>query len=123
MASKTILVADDNRFIRILVRAALGPLECDVIEAEDGQEALDAVRAHHPDVLLLDVVMPRMSGFDVLEAVRADHAYDDMVIAMLTTSATQVDIKHGKDAGANDYIVKPFDNSVLRSTVKSLLQI
>ena len=121
MQDKTVLVADDNEFIRVLVRAALKPLGCSVIEAEDGEVALQMVEGTTPDAILLDVVMPRMNGFQVLEELRSGPKAVDCPIAMLTTAASESDIAHGVDAGADAYIVKPFDKDELRQTVREML--
>ncbi len=121
MERKTVLVADDNKFIRMLVLAALRPLEIDILEATDGQEALDAACEHAPDLILLDVVMPHMSGFDVLEALRSDAATADYPVAMLTTAASEQDRALGAQHHVASYIVKPFDKDELRGTVAGLL--
>jgi len=121
MDGTTILVAEDNAFIRTLVKAALGPLGCEIVEAVDGEDALSAVSQHNPDIILLDVVMPKLNGFDVLEILRGDKYGLTCPIVMLTTSASQADMEHGARSGATAYLVKPFDKDELRDTVASLL--
>ncbi|MDH4140111.1 MAG: response regulator [Coriobacteriia bacterium] len=120
--AKKILIADDNTFIRTLVKAALKPLGCEMIEAVDGEEAVRAAEEHDPDLILLDVVMPKMNGFEALEAIRAQRPASHLPIVMLTTAATEADVRRGRDAGANDHIVKPFEKTALRDTVAGLLK-
>jgi CheY-like chemotaxis protein len=118
----TILIADDNSFIRTLVRAALRPLGCDVVEATDGEEAVRAAHEHDPAIILLDVVMPNLDGFGALEALRsAEHGFTGPIV-MLTTAATKADFDHGEQSGADAYIVKPFEKDELRDTVQRLLE-
>jgi two-component system response regulator AdeR len=118
---KTILVAEDSDMIRRLVVAALAPLECTVIEARDGDEAVALATAHLPDLILLDVVMPGMDGFSVLETLRDGGHCPDCAVVMLTTAASQQDHERAEQAGADGYIVKPFEKDELRGTVKAML--
>lgn len=121
MTEPTVLVADDNRLIRMLIRASLTPLGCRLIEAQDGQEALDMAIEQNPDVLLLDVMMPRMHGYDVFEAVRANRALDSCRVIMLTAAAANLETLESEHSGADGYILKPFDKDELRETVRALL--
>lgn len=121
MTAKRILVVDDNRLIRVLVAAALKPLECEIIEAVDGGEAVTTALACDPDLILLDVVMPVASGFEVLATLRDDPNGPECPIIMLTTAASDQDIDGALEHGANAYVVKPFDNTELRHTVARLL--
>lgn len=123
MSDKTVLVADDNRLIRMLVKTALNPLDVEVIEAEDGDRAVEAAVALKPDLILLDVIMPGRNGFEVLEALRADAACTGCRVVMLTTAGSAGDLEHGRLSGADDYIVKPFEAKELRNTVAGLLGI
>ncbi len=120
--TKKVLIADDNLFIRTLVKAALAPMGYELLEAVDGEDAVRAAQEYAPDLILLDVVMPRMNGFEALVAIRERTPATDCAIAMLTTSATEADMQRSRDAGANGYIVKPFDKTDLRETVKTLLE-
>ncbi|MDP2183594.1 MAG: response regulator [Actinomycetota bacterium] len=122
MGTKRILIADDNRFIRTLVRAALSSLGHEIIEAVDGQEACDLAFSCEPNLIILDVVMPHMSGFEVLERIRTTDGAPTCPIAMLTTAATPGDHKHADEFGAEGYITKPFDNAELRQKVTELLE-
>jgi len=121
VTAKRILVVDDNRLIRVLVAAALKPLECEIIEAVDGGEAVTTALTCDPDLILLDVVMPVASGFEVLAALRENPDGPKCPIIMLTTAASDKDIDGALDHGANAYVVKPFDHTELRHTVARLL--
>lgn len=121
MVDPTVLIADDNRLIRMLVRAALTPLGCRLIEAADGNEALSIATEQQPDVILLDVMMPEMHGYDVLAALRANAAFEDCRILMLTAAAADLDALKTEHTGADGYMLKPFDKDELRETVRALL--
>lgn len=122
MAPGKVLLVDDDKFMRMLATAALKPLGCEILEAIDGESAVAAAREHRPDVIILDVVMPRMDGFAVLDALRHDEATRDIAILMVTTAGTSADVKHGADEGADGYIVKPFNHAELRAKVSQLLE-
>ncbi|MBS3974783.1 MAG: response regulator, partial [Actinobacteria bacterium] len=92
MQNKTILIADDNTFIRRLVSVALQPLGCTLIEAVDGEDTLRVIEAQRPDLVLLDLVMPKLSGFEVLEIIRATPKTADLTVIMLTTAAAASDL-------------------------------
>ncbi len=121
MAPKRVLVVDDNRLIRALVAAALKPLDCEIVEASDGAEGIAKAMECDPDLILLDVVMPLASGFQVLSTLRDDPAGPECPIVMLTTSSTDRDIDNALDHGADAYVVKPFEHTELRATVARLL--
>jgi len=121
MAAKRILVVDDNRLIRVLIAAALKPLECEIVEATDGGEAVTLAMQCNPDLILLDVVMPVANGFEVLAKLREAPDGPTCPIVMLTTSASDNDIDNALDHGANAYVVKPFDHTDLLHTVTRLL--
>lgn len=121
VAPKKILVVDDNRLIRVLIAAALKPLECEIVEAVDGGEAFNIAMECAPDLILLDVVMPIASGFEVLARLRQAPDGPTCPIIMLTTAASDSDIDNALDHGANAYVVKPFEHAELRHTVARLL--
>jgi two-component system chemotaxis response regulator CheY len=108
------LVIDDSRAVRLIIGNILRELGIDVLEAADGVEALDQLR-RHPDteLLLVDWNMPRMNGFDFLRTVRADHAYDRARILMVTSEAQGDQVARALGAGANEYLMKPFNKDVL----------
>lgn len=116
-----ILIADDNRQIRMLVAAALRSLGHELLMAEDGEEALEMATASPPDLVLLDVQMPGLDGFEVLRFLRARPETAVMKVVMLTADAQAVDKLRGAELGADGYVVKPFSPSALRETVRRVL--
>jgi|DewCreStandDraft_5_1066085.scaffolds.fasta_scaffold00026_32 CheY-like chemotaxis protein len=122
MGVKKILLADDDRHLRKLVSATLeGDPEYVVLQASDGAETLEKARREHPDLILLDVSMPHMNGFEVCRQLRADPATADIPIVMLTAAANAADREAGRAAGATDYFVKPFSPLSLLRRVSELL--
>ena len=117
----TVLVAEDEPHLLRLVQFRLEREGYDVVTATDGQSALDSVYDHLPDVCLLDVVMPRRSGWEVLTELRADARSRDLKVIMLTARATEADIETGERLGADDYITKPFSGQDLRTRVAAQL--
>jgi DNA-binding response OmpR family regulator len=121
MAGEKILVADDNRQIRMLVSAALRSGGYLILEADDGEVALQTAIAEIPDLILLDVTMPKLDGFEVLHFLHKRPETAGCKVIMLTTAGTAADIKHGLDEGAYDYLVKPFEPAHLREAVAKAL--
>ena len=122
MTAPAILVVDDlARNIRLL-EALLEPRGYEVISAESGEEALERVRSQRVDLVLLDVVMPGMSGFEVCQRLRADESTRFLPVVMITASDER-DKTEAIDAGADDFIAKPFDQAELLARVRSLLRI
>jgi two-component system, OmpR family, phosphate regulon response regulator PhoB len=117
----TILLAEDDPDIRHLVTAKLSRSGFEVIETGDGAEALAAVRRHHPDLVLLDLRMPRLDGIEVLRALRADPATARLPILILTARAHPLDVERGEEAGATDYILKPFSPRELVRRIEDAL--
>ncbi|MBA4370195.1 MAG: hypothetical protein C0418_01275 [Coriobacteriaceae bacterium] len=122
MGAGKVLLVDDDRFMRMLATAALRPLGCEIVEAVDGEEALSAAAEHRPDVVLLDVVLPKLDGFEVLERLRAMPELAETSIIMVTTAGLPAEIQHGAEGGADGYVVKPFDHAELRAKVAELLE-
>jgi DNA-binding response OmpR family regulator len=117
----TVLVAEDEPHLLRLVKFRLERDGYDVVTAADGQSALDSVFDHRPDLCLLDVVMPRRSGWEVLTELRADERSRDLKVIMLTARATDADIETGMRLGADDYLTKPFSPQDLRARVAAQL--
>jgi DNA-binding response OmpR family regulator len=118
---QTVLVVDDEPHLLRLVQFRLEREGYDVVTASDGQSALDSVFEHRPDLCLLDVVMPRRSGLEVLQELRADERSAALKVIMLTARATDADIEKGMQMGADDYLTKPFSAADLRSRVAAQL--
>ena len=112
---KTCLVVDDSSVIRKVARRILEALEFKIVEAEDGQQALDACRAELPDAILLDWNMPVMDGYDFLKALRRLPDGDKPKVVFCTTENDVAHIARALSAGANEYIMKPFDSDIIES--------
>lgn len=122
MGAGKILLVDDDRFMRMLATAALRPLGCEIVEAVDGEEALSVALEHIPDLILLDVVLPKMDGFEVLERLRSMPELDATSIVMVTTAGLPAEIQQGAERGVDGYVVKPFDHAALREKVAEFLE-
>ena len=116
-----IVVADDDTDIRELVALKLSAMGHEVSAVGDGQAALDACRARRPDLVLLDVMMPGVSGLEAVRAIRADPDLRDLPVILLTARALESDVSSGFDSGADDYVTKPFSPRELASRVEALL--
>jgi DNA-binding response OmpR family regulator len=116
-----LLVADDDEDILTLVQLRLSRSGFEVIVARDGEEALRLVKERHPDLAVLDWMMPKSSGLEVLRAIRADSATADIPVVLLTARASEADVQEGLDAGAVDYIAKPFSPQELAARVQRIL--
>lgn len=116
-----ILVIDDDRIQRAVVAHALVPGGHQVLEAGDGQEGLDGARLHHPDLIVCDVVMPRMDGFQFLEVLRQEPGISATPVLMLTSMSDRAHMREGMNAGADDYLAKPFSVDELTDAVAALL--
>lgn len=117
-----ILVADDEPSIVLSLQVLLQKAGYDVRVARNGEEAIAAVQAAKPDLVLLDAMMPKRDGFDVCQSLRADPVYDDMPIVMLTAKSRDVERQKGMALGATDYITKPFSTRDLVTMVRGLLE-
>jgi len=123
MADKkaTILVADDDPRLQRLTQYTLEQQGFRVLVASDGPEALDIAKRELPDLILLDVMMPTLDGFEVLRRLRRDPRTQHIIVIFLTSKAEVVDKVRAFDAGANDYLVKPIDMTELEARVRSFL--
>jgi DNA-binding response OmpR family regulator len=119
---RRVLVADDDAALRRLISTTLGTQDFDLLEAMDGEEALRTARERHPRLILLDVNMPRLDGFEVCRALKADAATADIKIVMLTARGADADRARGREAGADDYFIKPFSPVSLLNKVYALLE-
>jgi CheY-like chemotaxis protein len=120
-AERLILTADDNQQIRMLVKAALRSLGHELIEATDGEQALKLAIERVPDLILLDVTMPKLDGWEVLRFLRKRDETAGVPVMMLTTASQKFDLDHGSSLGCNDYLTKPFTPSDLRAHVERML--
>jgi DNA-binding response OmpR family regulator len=116
-----LLVADDDEDILNLVKLRLSRSGYDVVVARDGEEALRLAREQQPDLAVLDWMMPKVSGLDVLRAIRADAETSDIPVILLTARASEANIAEGLAAGADDYIAKPFSPQELAARIQVIL--
>ena len=112
---KTCLVADDSSVIRKVARRILEKLDFQIIEAEDGEQALEACRGAMPDAVLLDWNMPKMDGYDFLRVLRRLPGGDGPKVVFCTTENDVAHIARALHAGANEYIMKPFDRDIVEA--------
>ena len=120
MESKRILIVDDSNTVLMMERMILSR-SYDLIVARDGAEAVSKATAEHPDLILMDVVMPRMNGFDALKEIRAGNTTRDIPIIMVTTRGEGHNVEAGFAGGCNDYVTKPINSLELIAKIRSLL--
>lgn len=119
--AKTVLIADDEPNIVISLEYLMRREGWRVLVARDGEAALATIRAERPDLVLLDVMMPLRTGFEVCQAVRADAALQGVRILLLTAKGRDTDVAHGMGVGADAYMTKPFSTAELAARVRELL--
>jgi CheY-like chemotaxis protein len=116
-----VLVADDERAIRLLCRVNLAASGMEVLEAGDGREALELARKERPDLVLLDVMMPEVDGWTVARELAADEETREIPIVFLTARAEAADRRLGEQLGGVGYLVKPFDPVTIGDYVEDVL--
>jgi DNA-binding response OmpR family regulator len=116
-----VLAADDDEDILELITFRLERSGYTVLQARDGEEAWDVAQASLPDLAVLDVMMPKLDGFELTRRLRANEATSRMPIILLTARAQDADVQQGFDAGADDYLRKPFSPQELRARVQAIL--
>jgi len=122
MTDEHIVVVDDEADIRELVDYNLAREGFDVTCAADGEQALDMVRSDHPDLVVLDLMLPDMDGLEVCRTLKGDGQTSNIPIVMLTAKGEEADIVTGLEMGADDYVTKPFSPRVLAARVKAVLR-
>jgi two-component system, OmpR family, alkaline phosphatase synthesis response regulator PhoP len=118
-----VLIVDDNPQNIELLAAFLESLPCKIITASDGMDALDKVAGEKPDLILLDIMMPRMSGFQVCRKLKSDPRTRDIQILMVTALNELGDIEQASECGTDDFVSKPVNKFELLTRVKSLLRV
>ena len=124
--SKKILIVDDEAYIRLLIEQTLEDLEDDGVElfqADNGADALRLVKEQEPDLVFLDVMIPKINGFEVCRIIKRDLKLKDVFVVILTAKGQEYDRKTGEDVGSNSYMTKPFDPDELLDLVMKVLGI
>jgi DNA-binding response OmpR family regulator len=120
-AQRNVLVVDDHASMRTLCRVNLEAAGFRVLEAADGDEALAAIKTDRPDLILLDIMMPRVSGWEVASALLADSSTDRIPIIFITARTGVTDRIRAFELGAQEYVTKPFDPAGLAATITKVL--
>ena len=123
LPQSTVLIVDDNAQNVELLQAFLESLPVKIMTAVDGVDALEKVKEHIPDLILLDIMMPRMSGFQVCKRLKSDPATKDIQILMVTALNELGDIEQASECGTDDFVSKPVNKFELLTRVKSLLRV
>ena len=121
MKRKRILIIEDEPYMVELLKTRLEANNYEVIVAYDGMEGWRKARNEHPDLILLDIMLPGMDGFKICKLLKHDVRYRNVPIIMLTARANKEDMMMGKEAGADAYIAKPFDSKLLIQKIEELL--
>ena len=121
MSEKKVLVCDDEPYILESVSFIVREEGYEALTASDGQQALELLRAEHPELVLLDVMMPCRTGFEVCREIRADVSTRGIYVILLTAMGQERDMEDGIHSGANEYMTKPFSPRVLRKRLHELL--
>lgn len=122
MDKKRILIVDDEEDIVSVLRFRLEANNYAVLSALDGQEGLNKARAEKPDLIILDLMLPKLDGYKVCRMLKFDESYKNIPIIMFTAKAQKKDEELGMEMGANAYIAKPFEPEVLLAKIKELLE-
>ncbi|MBN1344054.1 MAG: response regulator [Phycisphaerae bacterium] len=119
-----VLIADDNLQNLELMEAYLEDLpNVETLRATDGERTLEVIRAEHPDLVLLDIMMPKVSGFEVCKQIKTEEATKDVIIVMVTALNEPMDMERGLECGTDDYLTKPIMKQDLLDRVRSLLNV
>jgi len=123
MERKRILIADDEEDVVTTLQFTLEKEGYQCLTAYDGKEALDKAKRENPDLIILDIMMPKMNGYEVSRLLKFDERYKHIPIVMLTARTQAKDKEIGRDTGADVYITKPFEMDDLVSTVHNILKL
>ena len=118
---KRILIVDDEVQLVEMVKMRLEAAGYEIISAYDGQEGFDKAKKDKPDLIILDLMLPKMDGYKVCGLLKNDARYSKIPIIMFTARVQEEDVRLGKDLGAEEYVAKPFDPKILLSKIKKLL--
>jgi len=123
MATSRILIADDNQTNVELLEAYLSDFDCEIMVAADGRDTLDKVARFRPDLILLDIMMPKLSGFEVCKTIKDDPATKGIMILMVTALNEPGDIERAVAAGCDDFLSKPVNKLELAKRVENMLRL
>ena len=123
LTGSRVLIADDNEQNRELLDAYLADENYEILMANDGQETMDSIEANQPDLILLDIMMPRMSGYEVCEKIKSDPEKQNIPVLMVTALNEMGDIEKAVKAGCDDFLTKPVNQLELKTRVRSLLRV
>lgn len=118
-----VLIADDNEPNRELLEVYLADIDCDIATAVDGKDTLEQVAKFHPDVILLDVMMPKLSGFEVCQRLKGDPATSPIMVLMVTALGELGDIERAVESGTDDFLSKPVNRVELVKRVENMLKL
>jgi DNA-binding response OmpR family regulator len=121
MPAALVLVVDDDPVIQKLLQVNFEMEGYNVVTASDGAEGLERARSEHPDIVILDVMMPKMNGLEVASILKSDSATAGIPIILLSAKAQEADVQAGRQTGADDYVTKPFDPLELLERVARLV--
>ena len=122
MARGKVLVVDDEEYIQHILNFSFGAEGYEVITAADGEEAVTIAKSEKPDIIVLDIMMPKMDGYEACKQIKADPQTQNIPVILLTAKGREVDRKLGAEAGADDYVVKPFSPGRLIERVEGFIK-
>ncbi|MCD8534423.1 MAG: response regulator [Verrucomicrobia bacterium] len=118
-----ILTSDDSKMVRVIVARTFSPFNCEILEAGTGTEALEVVAKHSPDLIILDITMPDMTGLEVLKTLRANPVTASIPVVMLTAESANKTVEEADRLSVSGYIAKPFKPEQLLAQVKSIIDL
>ncbi len=121
MSPKKILIVDDSSTVLLMEKMILSTGPYEVVSARDGQEGVEKAQSERPDLILMDVIMPRMDGFEACRRIRAGETTRDIPVIMVSTRGEMQSIERGYESGCSDYVTKPIDRIELLAKVRSCL--
>jgi len=123
MEKKTILIVDDELSIMVPLKFLLEKNNYTIAMAQSGADALDSIRQEKPDLILLDIMLPDLDGYEIFQIIRKNRDWDDIKVIYLTAKNRDMDIAKGLNLGVDAYVTKPFSNAELLDKIKSLLSV
>jgi two-component system alkaline phosphatase synthesis response regulator PhoP len=122
MSRGKVLVVDDEEYIQHILNFSFGAEGFEVVTAADGEAAVTMARSEKPDIIVLDIMMPKMDGYEACKQIKADPETQNIPVILLTAKGREIDRKLGAQAGADDYVVKPFSPGRLIERVEGLIK-